>query len=229
MKRLKIELVLGALAILLASSPLTATPTPKPTPTPTSAPRKLGGGFGRGVPDAVATPAVTAVAGDGQSLGQVVRDAGRARKRRETRPPVSITNETLVTDPKKGRLTTASPQPTPQAAPQAAAPSAEAGTVLPLSSEAEAYWRERVHSARLRVEELAERVRQFEQEAKKLESDFYSWDDGAYRDGVIKPAWDKKREELETAKRELEQAEKDRAELPEKARKAGALPGWLRE
>jgi hypothetical protein len=46
---------------------------------------------------------------------------------------------------------------------------------------------------------------------------------------VIKPAWDKKREELETAKRDLEQAEKELAGLPEMARKAGALPGWLRE
>jgi hypothetical protein len=86
-----------------------------------------------------------------------------------------------------------------------------------------------MHSARALVEDLSERVRQFEQQSKKLESDFYSWDDGQYRDGVIKPAWDRKREELETARRELEQAQKDRAELPEKARKAGALPGWLRE
>jgi hypothetical protein len=46
---------------------------------------------------------------------------------------------------------------------------------------------------------------------------------------VIKPAWDKKREELETARRELAEAQKDLADLPEKARKAGALPGWLRD
>jgi len=130
-----------------------------------------------------------------------------------------------VTDPKKGRLTTASPRPTPT--PGAA--SEEARPAPAPDQEAEAYWRERMHSARALVEELSERVRQFEQQSKKLESDFYSWDDGQYRDGVIKPAWDKKREELETARRDLEQAEKDLAELPEKARKAGALPGWLRE
>jgi predicted RNase H-like nuclease (RuvC/YqgF family) len=168
------------------------------------------------------TPARTAVPGDGQSLGQVVRDA---RKPRPSGTPVSITNKTLVTDPKKGRLTTAAPRPTPT--PGAA--SEEARPTPAPEHEAEAYWRERMHSARARVEELSERVRQFEQESKKLESDFYSWDDGQYRDGVIKPAWDKKREELETARKELEQAEKDLAELPEKARKAGALPGWLRE
>ena len=221
---MKRKSVLAVLMILLGSLPLTAAPKPTPTATPTPRPR-LAGGFGRGAPDAVVTPAGTAVPGGGQSLGQIVRDAGLARKRKELRAPVSITNETLVTDPKKGRLTTASPGPTP---PVSAAPEVAPSTPAP-AEEAEVYWRERMHSARARVEELSERVRQFEQESKKLETDFYSWDDGQYRDGVIKPAWDKKREELETAKRELEQAEKELAGLPEMARKAGALPGWLRE
>jgi predicted RNase H-like nuclease (RuvC/YqgF family) len=176
------------------------------------------------VPGAVVTPAVTAIPGDGQSLGETVRAAGAARKRRESRPPITITNETLVTDPKKGRLTTAPPRS------ESSAPAAEEAKPTPgPAKEAEAYWRERMHSARALVEELRERVRQFEQESKKLENDFYSWDDGQYRDGVIKPAWDKKREELETARRDQEQAEKELSELPEKARKAGALPGWLRE
>jgi hypothetical protein len=220
------RLALAVLTLLLASLPLAA--SPKPTPTPTPRPRKLGGGFGRAAPGAVVTPAVTpavtAVPGVGQSLAETVRAAGAARKRKESRPPISITNETLVTDPKKGRLTTASPRPEPPT------PVAEEARPTPgPAEEAEAYWRERMHSARARVEELRERVRQLEQESKKLENDFYSWDDGQYRDGVIKPAWDKKREELETGRRALDQAEKDLSELPEKARKAGALPGWLRE
>jgi hypothetical protein len=37
------------------------------------------------------------------------------------------------------------------------------------------------------------------------------------------------REELETARRDLVAARKDLDELPERARKAGALPGWVRE
>jgi exonuclease VII small subunit len=215
------KLILGAVTLLLACLPVTATPKPTPTQTPTPRPGRLSGGFGRGAPDAAATPPV---AGDGQSLGETVRAAGEAKKRKESRPPISITNETLVTDPKEGRLTTASPrsEPTPAAVERAKQTPAPA-------EEAEAYWRERRHSARARVEELREHVRRFEQESKKLENDFYSWDDGQYRDGVIKPAWDKKREELETARRDLEQAEKELSELPEKARKAGALPGWLRE
>jgi hypothetical protein len=168
----------------------------------------------------------------------VVRAASQTRQAKETpKPSVSITNQTLVTDPNRGRLTTwqATPKPAgaarpaPGAAPTAAVPptatpSAETGT-----SGDEAQWRETARRARQRVADAKERVSALEAEAKKLENDFYSWDDGQYRDNVIKPAWDKKREELETARRELEDAEKDLADLPEKARKAGALPGWIRE
>ena len=198
----------------------------KMTPTPTPQPRRLAGGFGRGTPDAVVTPAARAsTPAAGESLADSVRAASQGKKK-GSKGKIAITNDTLITDPNVGRLTTASPRP---AAPTPPGGRKEAQPAAVPAEEAEAYWRERMHSARSRVEELRERVRRFEQESKKLENDFYSWDDGQYRDGVIKPAWDRKREELETARRDLEQAEKDLAELPERARKAGALPGWLRE
>ena len=216
------------LALMLISASGIGSPAPKATPTPTPQPRKLSGGFGRGGPDATVTPAVAETPAPGQSLAEAVRAADKARKRKESKAAVTITNETLVTDPRKGRLTTSLPRPTPPAPP----PGHEQLVPTPAGPDdasAEVYWRERMHSARSRVEELRERIRRFEQESKKLENDFYSWDDGQYRDGVIKPAWDQKREELETARRDLEQAEKELSELPEMARKAGALPGWLRE
>jgi hypothetical protein len=216
--------MIAALLLLLESLPLPASPKPTPTPIPPS--RKLTGGFGRGAPpDAVVTPDAGQL--PGQSLADAVRASEKAKKRKGSKPGVAITNETLVTDPTKGKLTTASPRPT--SPPPTPAPEEPRPTPAGEDSSGEAYWRERMHSARTRVEELTERVRHFEQEAKKLENDFYSWDDGQYRDGVIKPAWDKKREELETARRDLEQAQKELSELPEKARRAGALPGWLRE
>lgn len=184
-----------------------------PTPTPTARPR-LTGGFGR-----------TPVAGrpQGQSLADVVRAASDAKARKEQKGSLAITNQTLVTDPKKGKLTTASPRnvgPTPR-------PEAAASAPTPAGAESE--WHERARAARARVAEALDRVERLERESKKLENDFYSWDDGQYRDGVIKPAWDKKREELETARRELADAQRDLADLPERARKAGALPGWIRE
>jgi hypothetical protein len=220
--------LMAAALLIIGTVPITSA-APKATPTPTPRPRKLAGGFGRGAPDEVVTPAVAETpAPPGQSLAEAVRAADKTRKHKESKAAVAITNETLVTDPKKGRLTTSLPRPT------SPAPTPGHGQSRPTpaaveDANAEVYWRERMHSARTRVEELRERVRRFELESKKLENDFYSWDDGQYRDSVIKPAWDKKREELETARRDLEQAEKELTELPEKARLAGALPGWLRE
>jgi hypothetical protein len=197
--------------------------TPSPTPAPTTRP-KLSGGFGR--PAATPAPVAVPTPGQSQSLGDVVHAADEAKQKKEQQKSnVAITNKTLVTDPHKGRLSTSTPrtpQPTPRTA-QLAPPTPAA------KGDEEAEWRERARATRKRVEDTKERISQLEIETKKLESDFYAWDDGQYRDGIIKPAWDKKREELETARRDLVDAERELAELPEQARKAGALPGWIRE
>jgi len=201
---------------------LAAAPTPTPTP-------RLAGGFGK----TTTTPAPFA---RGQSLADVVSAAGQTRARAHMKAAVRITNELLVTEPDKGKLTTSeqrvSPgkEKTPAAvAPAASAAAADAPDPRPPAREGEAYWREEARRSRQRVADLNEAIVRLEEESKKLESDFYSWDDGAYRDGVIKPAWDKAREQLATARKELPAAEKELAELPDRARRAGALPGWLRE
>jgi hypothetical protein len=220
-------------ALALAASCAMADPTPTATP---AAPR-LSGGFGR----PQSTPAATNIPGPrkGQSLADVVRAASESRQAVETpKPGVAITNRTLVTDPSRGRLTTWQATPRPTGSPAVAAgakatasaqPQAAAPTPEPDQAQEEATWHELARSLRQKVADLKERVALLDAEAKKLENDFYAWDDGQYRDNVIKPAWDKKREELVTARRDLEEAERDLADLPEKARKAGALPGWIRE
>ncbi len=212
-----------AVMALVWTGAMPAQPAPSPTPTPRP---KLSGGFGR-------TP-IAAPEPPGQSMADVVRAASEARARKEQKTPLAINNRNLVTDPRKGRLTTAAvgsatPTPAPAAAATASSPSASRGPASPTPMSEEARWRERARASRQRVEDAQARIPQLEAEAKKLENDFYSWDDGQYRDGVIKPAWDRKREELEAARRELAEAEKALADLPEEARKAGALPGWLRE
>ncbi len=207
------------LAAALAIAGSGAAAPVQPTPTPHA---RLSGGFGR-----------TPVAGpsEGQSLADVVHAAGTSRRARQQKT-VAITNDSLVKDPSKGRLSTAKARPASAAAP---APVVSTTTIAPIPPAAgvpaaeEARWRETARAARRRVEDLTAEVTALDQETKQLENDFYRWDDGQYRDRVIKPAWDKKREELETAKKELAQAEADLSELPEKARHAGALPGWLRE
>jgi hypothetical protein len=194
---------------------------PVPTQTPTARPR-LSGGFGR--------PAATPIAADpgGQALSDVVRAAEQGRTRKEQKPGVSITNKSLVTDPNKGNLTTSKPKGVPVSTTVIATPSPSRELeATPAAGEAE--WKERARRARQHVEDGKAHVYQLEGEAAALEKDFYRWDDGQYRDGVIKPAWDRKRAELEAARIDLAEAEKDLADLPEQARKAGALPGWIRE
>ena len=184
----------------------------EPPPTPTPEPR-LTGGFGKTAP------------------------AGEAGRKRVEKKGVKITNESLVTDPGKGKLTTSqrpvTPVPATSPARTPAGPTPAVTPGAPAAGEpgpqGEEYWRNEARRARDRVSELRATIVRLENETRKMEADFYSWDDGAYRDGVIKPAWDKAREDLATARRELPLAEKALDELPDRARRAGALPGWLRE
>jgi hypothetical protein len=211
---------------------LAAGPSPTVTPTPTPRPR-LSGGFGR----TAVTPAPSEQ--NGQSMADVVHAAGTAKAPKDKKSSVTIDNTNLVTDPNKGRLTTAGSQPAPRPTPAAAAgarppvmmPPSPTPTLPPPGqpSADEQKWREASRAARQRVEDAKKRVEDLEASNHKLENDFYAWDDGQYRDRVIKPAWDKAKTDLEAARQELAASEKDLAALPEKARKAGALPGWLRE
>jgi len=192
--------------VVAALATLAAAPTPTPTPEP-----RLTGGFGK-------TPA-----------------SGAASRKPGQKDKVRITNESLITEPDKGKLTTSdvrpAPTPTPGKTPRAggAATTPESAAEAPTAGEGEEYWRGETRRLRDRVAELKSAIARLEPETRKLESDFYSWDDGAYRDRVIKPAWDKAREQLATSRRELPIAEKELADLPDRARKASALPEWLRE
>lgn len=215
----------------------TALAAETPTRTPTPAPR-LSGGFGR--PRATAAP--TPLEAGGQSLADVVQAAHGAR---EVAPPdkgsLTINNRSLVKSSDQGRVSTSKAVASgrPAVTPAATAPTAvttaaarvaqagEGGGEAATPTEAE--WKAITAKARKRVSDDKARVEELSAATKKLENDFYAWDDGQYRDRVIKPAWDRSREELENAKQELAAAETDLADLPEKARKAGALPGWIRE
>jgi hypothetical protein len=232
-------LVIGASAALAAATP---TPTPRP---------KLSGGFGR----PRSTPAPAAVSEGGQSLADVVRAAqeNRGGDGEKEKSGITIDNKTLVKDSAKGRITTSSASAgapkASAAAPASAAPSpvntgaataaanatTTAGNGTPPAEGTtsdpggEAQWREIARRERKAVEDAKARVGELTATSKKLENDFYAWDDGQYRDRVIKPAWDRAKADLDEARIALEAAEKQLADLPERARKAGALPGWIRE
>lgn len=89
-------------------------------------------------------------------------------------------------------------------------------------------WQKMIQEAKENVNRLENRVRELQNQLNKLTNDYYSWDDMAYREGVIKVNMDKISKELEIVKEQLEAAKARIPELEEEARKSGALPGWLR-
>ncbi len=216
----------GTVLWLFAAASAVASPTPTPTPRP-----RLSGGFGR----PRATPVAPTLTDGGQSLADVVRAAQETRDTAGApaeKGGITIDNRSLVKNPEKGRLSTSAVRPTrtpaalspasgDEGSPSASVPTPPAG--------GEAEWREIARRDRKAVTDARARVAELSATAKKLENDFYAWDDGQYRDRVIKPSWDRTLSDLEDAKRQLAEAEKNLADLPERARKAGALPGWIRE
>ncbi len=175
-------------------------------------------------------------------MADVVRAAGTAKTAEpgQKKAGVTIDNSSLVTDPTKGRVSTSQAAAQPAARPAATTPAARGTPAVPAAAATpppsvasaaaeEQKWRDAARAAGKRVEDAKQHVEELDAAAHKLENDFYAWDDGQYRDRVIKPAWDKTKLDLEAARKELADAEKNLADLPERARKAGALPGWLRE
>ncbi len=221
----RVERRAGVALWLLAGTALAAV-TPTPTPRP-----RLSGGFGR----PRSTPVAPTLTDGGQSLSDVVRAAQEGRDGAAASPSeksgITIDNRSLVKNPDKGKVSTSAllPTRTPVAASQPASPepSADASGAPPTGGEAE--WQEIARRDRKAVADARARVAELSATASKLENDFYAWDDGQYRDRVIKPAWDRTLSDLDAAKRQLAEAEKNLADLPERARKAGALPGWIRE
>jgi hypothetical protein len=205
----------------------------QPTRTPTPAPR-LSGGFGR----PRATPVPSPASDGGQSFTDLVHAAHESRDGAPTEGgTLTINNRSLVKNSSKGKVSSSKPVPTsarpastpaPAAAASQTATEAVAAGATPTGA-GEAQWRQAAAKARKRVADAKARVAELEAATSKLESDFYAWDDGQYRDRVIKPSWDRSKSELVDASNELVGAEKDLADLPEKARMAGAMPGWIRE
>lgn len=91
------------------------------------------------------------------------------------------------------------------------------------------YWQRAYADSLARIPAQEKRVADLQSEAGRLQQDFYRWDDPAYRDGVIKPAWDRALAQLAEAKRELESLRKGPEVLLAAAEREGVPPGWFRE
>lgn len=146
----------------------------------------------------------------------------RARRREETQAVLVVTNQNLATHAAGGVLTIAHSTPEEDAAAAVEAEAAE-------STRRESYWRERALEIRQRWRDAADRVPLLEAKVAELRQSFYTTDDPGIRDGEIKPQWDKALADLEEARYEAAQGAEEVAAFLEEGRRAGALPGWLRE
>lgn len=156
---------------------------------------------------------------------QTLAEAARVeRERRQIADPtdIVITDKTLE-EFATGDLTVATPAPEEQAARSAAS------EVLQEMAEKEAFWRGRALEIRQAWRDAYDQIPELEEKVFQLRQAFYREDNGFYRDGEIKPAWDRAIDQLEDARLEVEARQEELAEFLEEGREAGALPGWLRE
>lgn len=156
---------------------------------------------------------------------QTLAEAARAeRQRRNVADPtdIVITDKTLE-NYATGDLTVATPS---------TADRERDAAIAELDKEMaarEAYWRGRALEIRQAWRDAYDKIPELEEKTFQLRQAFYREDDGFYRDGEIKPAWDRAIEQLEEARLEVEARQSELATFLEEGREAGALPGWLRE
>lgn len=172
-------------------------------------------------------------------LAEVARVEAARRKTVTTEPGRRYTNANLIGN--RERTEPASGQPAPAeggATPAAGAPAAgggEAKATPPAEPEAkkddpkkdQAYWRERMTTARQQLERTQMFALALESRVNGLWADFTARDDPAQR-GMVEQDRQKAIAELERVKQEVETQTKALAAIEDEARRLGVPPGWLR-
>ncbi len=188
--------------LLLAAA--TPTPTPTPTPVPTS---PIGILLNKG--GSTSAPR-------GQSLAEVAR---HIKLKLPADQPRRLDNAAVKSLAEGVQLTTAKP----------AHSSGQSSLASGFDESRKRYWQQAYAEARARIPAQEKHVADLQSEAARLQQDFYRWDDPAYRDGVIKPAWDRALAQLAEAKKELEALRKGPEVVLAAADREGVPPGWFRE
>lgn len=148
-------------------------------------------------------------------------EAARAERERRARsgPPVAVITDQNVSH-SKGQLTVAAP-----AKPAVTGENAEALKIV----KDEQYWRSRALDIRTRLRQATDRTEELELSATGWRRRFYAEEDPYFRDSKIKPEWDRVLAQLEETRDEVGTTRKELEDFLEEGRRAGALPGWLRE
>ncbi len=174
------------------------------------------------------------------SVAELSRASRAERQRHGDRSVGELTDENLAELSKRGEVTFAGDGSVEEAsgdedgtdadgespAEGATVADAEAGTESPCD---ETCWRRRAYELRQAWHEATDEVARLEEEAADLRWRFYAEDDPWVRDSQVKPAWDRVLDRLRGKRDEADRYAERVAELMDRGRRAGALPGWLRE
>ena len=96
-------------------------------------------------------------------------------------------------------------------------------------TQSEEYWRARKEEVNQNLQEAQAKVEQLQSEINSLTTAFYAESDGVAQRPLIESERTERIKELEQAKQDLENARQQAEGLEDEARKAGALPGWIRD
>lgn len=196
----RLAAVMSVFVLVGAAAPAAGDPSPTPTPRPAG----------------------------GQSLTDVAKDKKLKGDTNDTSGgSIVISNENLADYASKGGLTTAKPGRLGRDVHAGRAVS----TVDPESAEANErmlYWQGKYKRQLERIAGIKRQIEKFDLQIPGLWRDFYSRDDPAYRDGVIKPTLDRALEQRDGLETQLRQEEPKLDQIKEDARKDGAEPGWFR-
>lgn len=180
-------------------------------------------------------PSEEAVAEPAPSLYEASLKARAQRAAQQGRASRIVTDATLKEQAARGRITEGEPAPAAEAVasvePDIEPPDGVADFSAPpeTAESPEIYWRRRAREARWRWRLAVEQAAELEQEVDELRWEFYATDDPFYRDSQIKPAWDHALAQLELTQGNAELEQRNLDATLEEGRRAGALPGWLRE
>jgi hypothetical protein len=158
---------------------------------------------------------------DGTSLVEAARL--EKQRRAQAGKPVAVINDKTLSHYAKGQITFADPKPKDPTT------GSEPGAEEDGEEERERFWRAKVLEVRRGLRDAAREAEVLEEEAAALRRRFYGEDDPFVRDGEIKPEWDRTLDRLRLTRERMAGARHELEEVLEEGRRAGALPGWLRE
>jgi len=105
----------------------------------------------------------------------------------------------------------------------------EGSKETPDNTNTEEYWHQKKQETDQQLQDAKSKVDQLQSEINQLTTAFYAESDGVGQRPVIEQERNERLKALEQAQQDLKNAEAQSDGLEDEARKAGALPGWVRD